>query len=148
MTSTAHQQRRSVLLVFGCTICGAVAQILIKSGANGLAPNPTVADMIARIFTHLPLFLGYALYGVSTVLLVLALRHGELSLLYPVIALTFVWVTILSAIVFHEAMNPLKLLGIAVIISGVSILGKGSGLGRASALGKSPAVEKGPGRQA
>src|SRR5260221_5957710 len=88
MTSTAHQKRRSVLLVFGCTIFGAVAQILIKSGANGLAPNPTVADMIARIFTHLPLFAGYALYGVSTVLLVLALRHGELSLLYPVIALT------------------------------------------------------------
>jgi multidrug transporter EmrE-like cation transporter len=126
VTATAHQKRRSVLLVFGCTIFGAVAQILIKMGANGLAPNPTVAQVILRILTHLPLFAGYGLYGVSTVLLVLALRHGELSLLYPVIALTFVWVTILSAFVFHESMNPLKLVGIAIIIGGVAILGKGS----------------------
>ena len=38
------------------------------------------------------------MYGVSTVLLVLALRHGELSLLYPVFAMTYVWVTILSVL--------------------------------------------------
>ena len=38
----------------------------------------------------------------------LALRDGELSLLYPVIALTYVWVTVLSLVIFHEAMNPFK----------------------------------------
>ena len=110
--------------MFCCTIFGAAAQILIKSGANTLAPNPTVAEMIARIFTHLPLFIGYCFYGVSTILLVLALRHGELSMLYPVIALTFVWVTILSVIVFHDTLNPLKFMGIAIICSGVAILGR------------------------
>ena len=134
MTDTVQQKRRSILLVFGCTLFGAVAQILIKTGANGLAPNPTLSQLVVRIFTHPPLFAGYGLYGVSTILLVLALRHGELSLLYPVIALTFVWVTILSAIIFHESMNPLKLAGIAIIIGGVSILGKGSTrLGKGSA---------------
>jgi len=112
--------------VFCCTIFGAAAQVLIKSGANTFTPNPTVAEMISRIFTHLPLFMGYALYGISTILLVLALRHGELSLLYPVIALTFVWVTILSILVFHDSMNPLKLVGITIIVGGVAILGKGS----------------------
>ena len=29
-------------------------------------------------------------------MLVLALRDGELSMLYPIIALTYVWVTLLS----------------------------------------------------
>jgi multidrug transporter EmrE-like cation transporter len=115
-----------LILVFCCTLFGAAAQILIKFGANTFAPNPTVAEMVSRIFTHLPLFTGYAFYGISTILLVLALRHGELSLLYPVIALTFVWVTILSLLIFHESLNPLKFLGIAIIISGVSILGRGS----------------------
>ena len=111
-------------MVFACTIFGATAQILIKLGANALAPNPNVAELIYRIFTQWPLFVGYSLYGVSTILLILALRHGELSLLYPVIALTFVWVTILSFIVFHESMNPLKMLGITIIISGVAVLGR------------------------
>ena len=123
---TPAQKRLSLALVFCCTLFGAAAQILIKVGANTLAPNPSVADMIVRIFTHFPLFLGYAFYGISTILLVLALRHGELSILYPVIALTFVWVTILSIVIFHDSVNPLKFLGIAIIISGVSILGRGS----------------------
>jgi multidrug transporter EmrE-like cation transporter len=124
--STPAQKRLSLTLVFCCTIFGAAAQILIKTGANAFAPNPTVVEMITRIFTHLPLFIGYAFYGVSTILLVMALRHGELSLLYPVIALTFVWVTILSIVVFHETINPLKFVGIAIIVGGVSILGRGS----------------------
>lgn len=122
---TAEQKRRSVLLVFGCTIFGAAAQILIKSGANTLGTHLSVVEMAVTILTTLPLFLGYALYGVSTILLVLALQHGELSLLYPVIALTFVWVTILSILIFHDSMNPLKATGIALIIGGVAILGGG-----------------------
>ena len=71
------------------------------------------------------LFAGYSMYGVSTVLLILALRHGQLSLLYPVFAMTYVWVTILSVIVFHESMNLYKGLGVAVIIGGVAVLGMG-----------------------
>jgi len=72
------------------------------------------------------LFAGYAMYGVSTVLLVLALRHGQLSLLYPVFAMTYVWVTVLSVLIFHESMNAYKLAGITVIVGGIAVLGRGS----------------------
>ncbi|PYT15810.1 MAG: cation/cationic drug transporter [Acidobacteria bacterium] len=119
------RRRRSVLLVFCCTLFGAAAQVLIKSGANTLGAHLSAAETILAIATNLPLLAGYSLYGVSTILLVLALRHGELSLLYPVIALTYVWVTILSVLIFQESMNALKIAGIAVIIIGVAILGKG-----------------------
>ncbi len=112
-------RRQSTALVFGCTILGAVAQILMKSGANVLSTTNPV-----EILTNPPLFAGYCLYGLSTVLLVLALRDGELSILYPVISLTFAWVTLLSVIVFDEALNPLKVAGIAVIILGVAVLGR------------------------
>jgi multidrug transporter EmrE-like cation transporter len=77
------------------------------------------------IVTNLPLLGGLSLYGISTVLLVLALREGELSLLYPVIALTYVWVTLLSLVVFHDRVNPIKLAGIAIIVVGVAVLGRG-----------------------
>ena len=46
--------------------------------------------------------------------MVLALRDGELSLMYPVIALTYVWVTVLSLVLFHETVNPYKLTGISI----------------------------------
>ena len=112
--------RRPVLLVFGCTVLGAAAQIFMKFGANGLA-HPGLIGMA----TNLPLLCGLALYGLSTVLLVLALKDGELSLLYPVIALTYVWVTVLSLVILHDKPNPYKLAGIAVIVIGVSVLGRG-----------------------
>ena len=70
------------------------------------------------------MWLGLSLYGISTGLLILALRDGELSLLYPVISLTYVWVTILSIFVFKESAHPLKIAGVAIICTGVAFLGK------------------------
>jgi multidrug transporter EmrE-like cation transporter len=92
----------------------------MKYGANHLA-NPGLIGMA----TNIPLMAGYALYGMSTVLLVLALKDGELSLLYPVIALTYVWVTVLSFVLFRDNINPFKLAGITIIVVGVTVLGRG-----------------------
>jgi len=119
------QQRRSFLLVVCCTIIGAAAQVLIKKGAGALGPNPTMVQTALAMLLTPSLFAGYLMYGVSTVLLVLALRHGQLSLLYPVFAMTYVWVTILSVLVFHESMNGFKLAGIAIIVGGIAVLGRG-----------------------
>ncbi len=71
-----------------------------------------------------PLVAGYSLYAVSTVLLVLALRDGELSVLYPILSMTYVWVLLLSLLIFHESINLFKILGISVIVLGVSFLGR------------------------
>lgn len=107
-------------LVFACTILGAAAQMLMKIGLSHLSPPGLVGYL-----TSVPLLSGYALYGLNTVLMVFALRDGELSILYPIIALTYVWVTILSVIFFHESMNPFKLAGVAVVVIGVGVLGSG-----------------------
>ena len=121
---TEAARRRSVALVACCTILGAAAQILMKHGANHLA-NHGLLDFVLATLRNLPLMTGYTLYGVSTLLLVLALRDGELSLLYPVIALTYVWVTALSFLIFHETVNPYKIAGIVSIVVGVAVLGRG-----------------------
>jgi multidrug transporter EmrE-like cation transporter len=107
-------------LVLCCTLLGAAAQILLKAGANHLA-QPSLLAMV----TNFSLLGGLSLYGISTVLLVLALKDGELSLLYPVIALTYVWVTLLSLVIFHDRANPFKMAGIAIIVIGVAVLGRG-----------------------
>ncbi|MBV9745250.1 MAG: hypothetical protein JO099_15930 [Acidobacteriia bacterium] len=92
----------------------------MKTGANQLT-HPSLLAMI----TNLSLLAGLSLYGINTVLLVLALRDGELSILYPIIALTYVWVTLLSLVVFHDHVNPIKFAGIAIIVAGVGIIGRG-----------------------
>ena len=118
--SDATARRRAIALVCCCTISGAAAQLLMKIGMSHFQPH------LGAIVTNLWLVSGYALYGLNTLLLVLALRDGELSMLYPIIALTYVWVTVLSYTLLHEPPNTLKNFGIGAIVAGVAVLGRGS----------------------
>ena len=119
-------------MVVACTVLGAAAQMLIKRGTTtlGVLIDPALGSPLAqlptigwKILSNLPLFGGLACYGCSTILLVLALRYGQLSVLYPILALTYVWVSILSVGVLGESMNVYKALGLGLIVIGVAVLG-------------------------
>src|SRR5215470_6906131 len=112
-------QKRAVTLVCACTVFGAIAQILMKIGMKHFSPEPLA------LITNYPLIAGYGLYGLNTVMMVLALREGELSMLYPIIALTYVWVTLLSYTLLHEPSNLFRNIGITSIVVGVAVLGRG-----------------------
>jgi len=120
--STVGQKRRSLLMIVVFTLLSAAAQVLMKFGTNYLKLHPSFMGVL----TDTPLIAGLALYGVGAVLMVLALRHGELSVLYPLISLSYVWVAILSVVVFGEIMNPYRIAGVCVIMAGVAVLGLGA----------------------
>lgn len=84
-----------------------------------------VSANLIELATNVPLIAGYALYGGFTVLMVVALREGELSMLYPIISLTYVWVTLLSYTLLGEHPNLYKNIGITIIVIGVAVLGRG-----------------------
>ena len=119
LQSDPKARRRSVLLVFACTFIGAAAQLLIKVGMTHFQPD------VWALVTNFSLLGGYVCLGINTVMLVLALRDGELSMLYPIIACTYVWVTLLSYALLHEKPNVYKNVGIATIVIGVGVLGRG-----------------------
>jgi drug/metabolite transporter (DMT)-like permease len=112
-------QRRAIILIVVFTLIAAIAQPLFKIGANHLAANMSIRGLL----TDVPLIGGLALYGLGSILMIWALRYGELSVLYPLISLSYVWVAILSVIIFHDRMTSLRISGIATIIAGVSLLG-------------------------
>ena len=114
----ARARRNSFLLVFACTVLGSAAQLLIKTGMNHFHPH------LMGLLTNVPLIAGYTLYGINTLMMVLALRNGEMSLLYPIIALTYVWTTLLSYTLLGEHSNFFKNLGIITIVLGVAIMGR------------------------
>ncbi|MBK5294398.1 MAG: cation/cationic drug transporter [Acidobacteriia bacterium] len=89
-------------------------------------PHANAVGLLLAIFQNGKLFTGYACYGISTVILVIALKYGELSILYPVIALTYVWVTGLSMLIYNESLGLFKLVGLITVILGVAVLGRGN----------------------
>ena len=74
---SAAARRKSAIAVASCTVLGAAAQILFKIG---MGPNHFVPTAMG-IATNVPLIAGFAFYGVFTLVMVLALRQGELSML-------------------------------------------------------------------
>jgi len=125
-TTTVPQRRpmtrqQAIALIVVCTLLSAVAQILIKTGASTLTrSNPW------SMLTNVPLVTGYSLYGLMTVMFIFALRDEELSFVYPIISLSYVWVAALSVWFLHEVLNPWKLAGVTTIVIGVAVLGKDS----------------------
>lgn len=136
--TASSAQIKAISLVVVCTIVGAAAQILMKMGADAIDAPALIAAVssfdLMGIVAALPstaLIAGYACYALNTVLLVLALREGELSVLYPIIALTYVWVTLLSPMFFPDEINVFKALGVSLIVGGVALIGMGSKKGSA-----------------
>jgi multidrug transporter EmrE-like cation transporter len=123
---------KSVYMVLGCTVFAATAQVLLKFGANHPMPSMNPADsstwwpFVVALLGNYPLILGYTAHSGNALLLILALRDGELSMLYPIIALTYVWVNLLSMYFFNEHMNVWKAVGIALVIGGVALMGRAS----------------------
>jgi len=124
-TDPRAARKLAVAIVFLQTLLGAIAQILLKNGTLQ-QKGDGMADIVIAISSNSHMFAGYALYGVSALLMIAALKYGELSILYPIIAMTYVWVTILSVLIYAETVSLLKFVGLASIVTGVAVLGLSS----------------------
>ena len=107
-------------LVLLATLVGAFGPILLKKASSKRLSK------ISELSTNYSLFGGVALYALGTLLFIPALKGGDLSVLYPFVALSYVWVSLLSVKFLGERMNKFKWAGIALIIIGVSLIGFGS----------------------
>ena len=107
------------LMVF-CTAFTSFAQVFYKLGANKLGFN------IISLITNLPLITGMFLYILGAVIMIVALKGGEVSVLYPIIATSYIWVSILSIYFFNENLNLFRWIGIFIIIVGIILISTGS----------------------
>jgi multidrug transporter EmrE-like cation transporter len=118
MTKKRPDTNKSILMIILCTILTSTGQVMMKFSVSSL-------DSAWHILTNIPLIIGLILYAVASVILIMALKNGDLSLLYPFIALGFVWVTLASIFLFNEHVSLMNWAGITSIIFGVSFLGAG-----------------------
>jgi len=110
----------AVSLVLIATIIGAFGALFLKYGAEKLTRSNKWT------FINIRLVFGVFLYGLSSIFFLIALKNGELSVLYPLTSLSYVWISLLSIKMLNEKMNFFKWLGIAAILIGVSLIGLGS----------------------
>jgi uncharacterized membrane protein len=112
----------AIAMILIGTVFGAFGSIYLKKGAQELEFN------LKKIVRNAKLIYGFLLYGISSIFFIIGLKGGELSILYPLVALSYVWISILSVKMLKEKMGLWKWLGVGLIVAGVGIIGYGSSI--------------------
>src|SRR3990167_8000942 len=107
----------AALLVLFTTLLTSSAQLFYKFG------SATVSLNLLELFTNYYLIGGLMLYAVGGTLMIISFRGGEVSVLYPIIATSYIWVSFLSIFFLNESMNPWKWAGVVTIMLGIVMIG-------------------------
>ncbi|MBI2084701.1 MAG: EamA family transporter [Candidatus Aenigmarchaeota archaeon] len=101
-----------VSLAVIATVLGATASIFFKLASKKV-------HGIKEFLHNKEFFAGGFLFAISTLFMISALKFGELSEIFPLTALTYIWVAILSVRILKENMSAVKIAGFMLIILGI-----------------------------
>ena len=102
--------------ILSCVVLLMAGQVLFKVSANAMKSHALLSGDVL-----LPLFMALVIYAVATALWVWALVRIELSLAYPLMALGFVLLPLVSVFIFKEPLTPINFVGLALISVGVAL---------------------------
>ena len=110
---------RSMLLVFTASVVGSFGAVFLKLGSAKV--NGSIWS-----FINPQLALGVSLFLGSSVFYALGIRGGQLSVLYPLVSLGYIWTILWARLFFRESFTAQKFFGLALILLGVAFVGMGS----------------------
>jgi multidrug transporter EmrE-like cation transporter len=112
-------------LVLGAVILGVLGQFLMKNGMNQVGAIDSFGlAALARVFSNAYVILGFASYGISSVIYLLALSKLDLSVAYPMVGIGYILVMLVSWRFLREPVGPLRWLGAVLIFAGVWLVGR------------------------
>lgn len=118
----------SFALVLTGVLLNAAAQLLLKAGTNAVghfefsAANAIPMGLKLAFEPHI--MGGLTCYVVSVVVWIMALSRTEVSMAYPMLSIGYVVNALAAWALFGEAVGPMRLLGIGVIIVGVYLVAR------------------------
>ena len=107
-----------IIIMIVATLIGSLGSIFLKLGAAHFTIRFTFKNLI-HLFRNWRLILGIFLYALSTIPFIYLLRSVELSVLYPLTALGYIFVIFFSRLILKEHITSYKIVGILFIILGV-----------------------------
>ncbi len=110
----------SMALVLVASFIGSFGAVFLKFGSAKLHGG-------WRAFaTNVWVAAGIVAYLLSSVFFVLGVRRGELTILYPLVSLGYVWTLFWAKLWFGEPLTRMKFAGLALIFAGIFFLQLGN----------------------
>lgn len=113
-----HTPVSSILLVLFASVIGSFGAVYLKLGAAHLNRG-------FRYIINWQLGFGVFLFLGSSIPFLMGLKHGELSVLYPMVSLSYVMTLFWSRLFFGEPITKGKLGALVLIVAGIVCISVG-----------------------
>lgn len=114
---------RQASLIVVCVLLGALGGLLLKAGAVKVDYSKDFVATAVDASTQPQILAGVLLYALPLVGYVVLLKSVPLSVLQPILALTYVVTPLFGRIALDEPVPATRWVGIGVIVVGVAIVG-------------------------
>lgn len=118
----------NMLLILTGVLLNAAAQFLLKLGMQRIGHFELTAANLwpigLQIATSIPIIGGMACYVVSIGIWLVVLSRVDVSVAYPMVSLGYIVTAIAAYLWLGEALGPMRVAGIAVILIGVYMVSK------------------------
>ena len=111
MLQSIQKNKKGILLMLISSLCVCIGQLLWKISTDG---------------SILFLLVGFAFYGIGALVMIVAYKYGELSVLQPMLSLNYIISIILATVILKEAITLLQVIGVLIIIAGVLLIAGGT----------------------
>jgi drug/metabolite transporter (DMT)-like permease len=112
------------LLIILNILCLVSGQTAWKIGLQNVKLHGSIISKFFQIVFSPPIFLGFVLYIVATVIWMYLLSKLPLSFLYPLQSLAYILSLFIGLLVFKEVIPITRWIGTAVILLGVFLIVK------------------------
>lgn len=117
-----------LILVLLMGLCmEAIGVVFLSRGLKeiGEMDRVSIAEVLRLIrsgFTNVPLLVGVGFQAAFFGCLLFLMSRGDVSFVWPLTSLGFVLTTLAARFVLHEAVSPLRWLGVSLIVLGAGVI--------------------------
>lgn len=115
-----HTPFSSIVLVLFGSFIGSFGAVFLKLGAEHMQGS------LARILNNYWLAIGIVLYLLSSVFYIMGVAQGQLTVLYPMVSLGYIWAILWARLFFKEPFTLAKIGGLTMIVFGVALINFGN----------------------
>ena len=113
--------RNVFLVLLAAILCGVLGQFSLKAATNILGPigAANLVEKVAAMASQPLIWIGLILYGFGAFGFIIVLSHANISIVSPLLSISYICVVLGGKILFKEPLPPLRLIGVALIMTGV-----------------------------